>query len=259
MKKDWRGIAIQFGIPLWLIRQLAPDYLDLLLDAQLQNKLDEVTDRQVRRVLLSVRARRAITPYTELFRFLWEISLGKYWRAAKKVHSGSDQASGSGSGAGAAPITQFAYAAAGFTGTGSPSSTGAGPGVAVPGPQPFEDAGIKAGEVKAYRCWDLHGDGFLHSCVYSDYIWKPGEIAEGDPSKPHEGVYAFKSVLLLNNYGSIEKGTVTGTVDLWGEVYEHADGYRAQYAAISSIDESPYYDAKAIRKRYGLTKKRKKK
>jgi hypothetical protein len=105
----------------------------------------------------------------------------------------------------------------------------------------------------------LHPDGFLHSCVYSDFVWKPGEIMVGDPSQNDAGIYAFKSVLLLHNYGSVEKGTVTGTVDLWGEVYEHANGYRAQYAAISSIDDSPYYDAKAIRKTYGLTKRRKKK
>ena len=99
----------------------------------------------------------------------------------------------------------------------------------------------------------------MSSVVYSDFVWKPGEIAEGNPAEVDAGIYAYKSVLLLHNYGSIENGTITGTVDLWGEVYEHARGYRAQFAAIASIDDSPYYDAKALRKLYGLNKKRKKK
>ena len=78
----------------------------------------------------------------------------------------------------------------------------------------------------------------------------------GNPSEPYAGIYAYKSVLMLHNYGSPEKGSVTGTVDLWGEVYEHEHGYRAQFAAIASIDDSPYYDAKALRKLYKLKKKR---
>ena len=51
---------------------------------------------------------------------------------------------------------------------------------------------------------------------------------------------------------------VTGTVDLWGDVYEHVRGYRASKATIASIDDSPNYDAAVLRKLYGLNKKRKK-
>ena len=45
---------------------------------------------------------------------------------------------------------------------------------------------------------------------------------------------------------------VTGTVDLWGEAYEHERGYRASRAKITSIDGSPSYDAPALRRLYGL-------
>ena len=107
----------------------------------------------------------------------------------------------------------------------------------------------------AYRCWKVGADGFLRSVIYDSYVWKPGEIAEGDPGGgKHSGIYAYKSVLLLHNYGSPEQGTVTGTVEMWGEVYEHEHGYRAQYACIASIDDSPYYDAPALRKLYDLSK-----
>lgn len=261
MNKDWRGVAMQMGVPSWLIRRMAPDYLDLLLEAQMQGKLDDVTERQVRRVLLGLRTKRAVAPYLGIFRLGWEIISGKYWRAAAQVHSGPNTPSGTSTGTLGAPVAQFSYApGANPVPPGQPAGTGAGVGLqAAPQAQNFIDAGIKAGEVRGYRCWNLHADGLLHSVMYDEFVWKPGEIAEGEPNKPYAGIYAFKSILLLHNYGSPGARSVTGTVDLWGDVYEHEHGYRAQYAAVASIDDSPYYDAKALRKCYGLTKRRKKK
>ena len=52
---------------------------------------------------------------------------------------------------------------------------------------------------------------------------------------------------------------VSGKVYLWGEVVEHERGYRASKAAVASIDSSPNYNATVLRKRYGLTRARKKK
>jgi hypothetical protein len=93
--------------------------------------------------------------------------------------------------------------------------------------------------------------------AYQDHVcWKPGEIMEGDPSVYGEGIHAFKDLLGMGHYGNLylEEGTiVSGTVELWGEVYEHERGYRASKAAIASIDDSPFYDAAALRKLYGLT------
>ena len=59
-------------------------------------------------------------------------------------------------------------------------------------------------------------------------------------------------------YAGTPDGYVTGTVDLWGDVFEHERGYRASKAAVRSIDDSPHYDAKALRKLYGLNKRKKK-
>lgn len=267
--KSARGfLSERMNLPFWLTSRWQDDYVAQLLDAHLLNTSDAVTHRQVWAILLVERARRAAAPYLQLFKLAWEISRGLYWRTAKKIHSRSNAAPGSSTGTSATPVAQYTgfhpYAGIGavpttihfgLSGVGGFVGFGTAPSVVVPS-GPFEDEGIKAGEVTAYRCWKLGADGLLRSVVYDEYIWLPGAIAEGDPSMRDAGIYAYKSVLLLHNYGSVENGTITGTVDLWGEIYEHKHGYRAQYAAIASIDDSPYYDAAAIRKRYGLKQKR---
>jgi hypothetical protein len=95
----------------------------------------------------------------------------------------------------------------------------------------------------------------------SDFVWRPGEIVEGDVAE--EGVHAFKDRVAAGAYGyALERDValvITGTVYLWGEVIEHERGWRASKAAIASIDDSPYYDARELRYKYGLTRKRAKK
>lgn len=206
--------------------------------------MDQLTDRTVRRTLLTLRWKHAIAPYFAIFKLGWEIINGQYWRAAKEVHGSSNTASGASAGAFAAPVAQFA-----------------GPGVTFPtaaSAATFDDAGIRAGEVRAYRCWLLR-NGLLRS-VTQDFYWQPGETVAGD-AEHGEGVHAFKSILLMSEYGIYRENdiVVTGTIDLWGEVYEHELGYRASYAAVASIDDSPDYDAAELRKLYGLNRKRKKK
>ena len=92
------------------------------------------------------------------------------------------------------------------------------------------------------------------------------KTAEGDPSQPNQGVHGFKyrydacSYLsgfeTLDSFG-VEAAVISGTVELWGNVYEHTRGYRASKARIASIDDSPNYDAAALRKKYGLNRRRK--
>lgn len=251
------------------MKRMDERFIEGLFDAQMEGKLDAVTDRHVQRILLQLRWQRAISPYLQIFKLTWEVIRGKYWRAFKKVHSGSDKAPGSSPGASVTPVAQFPSGTfTHFPGTGPGATSGLTVAGVNPTPQPapfalqlFEDAGIKAGEVTGYRCWMLnHETGLLHSSVYVDYVWHPDKIAEGDPSKPHEGVYAYKSILDLHNYGTSDRHHVSGRVDMWGEVYEHERGYRAQYASISWIDDSPHYDASALRKLYGIgVRKRKKK
>lgn len=227
---------------------------------------DRVLDRRVHEVLREVRFRKAIEPWrvliTSLFKAAWSQTYGRYRRARSKVHIGAALQSGRLPGAVPSPgplsTHQFAGYGGGFTGTAvnpAPSPT-IGPG------QSFEDAGIRAGEVVAYRCWVLR-DGLLYSAAMSNYAWHPGKPAEGDPNKIDEGVHGFKNRHRACSYiGDYEQDgaiVVSGTVDLWGDVYEHEWGYRASKAAVASIDDSPHYDAAALRKLYKLGRRMRKK
>ncbi|WP_316176170.1 hypothetical protein [Bradyrhizobium sp. SZCCHNRI1073] len=101
-------------------------------------------------------------------------------------------------------------------------------------PEPaFEDAGIRAGEIIGYRAWELH-DGLLHS-MYAKYIWFPGVIERAHKIDEYwgTGLHAFKT--LAHARKEYSWANVFGEVALWGEVYEHERGYRAEYAAIRRI------------------------
>ena len=222
-------------------RQTQDDrYLQELLNSKGED--EQAIDRQVKFTLLALRWRAAIAPYLRIFKLAKEFLRGQYRTSATQVHSRAYQAPGTG------------YSGA-FVGTSSLSSF-----VPPSTPSPaatFADAGIRAGEVTGYRCWELR-DGLLYSMYQSTFCWKPGEVVEGDAAGG-DGVHAFKDILAVGSYGYTQHGShivVSGTVDLWGEVYEHERGYRASKAAIASIDDSPHYDAKALRKLYGLTRRR---
>ena len=206
---------------------------------------------EVHRILHQHRRRAAIEPYVTLatgryqyLKVIWEKLYGRYRRTTAPLHGGTTQVASRSSGT---------YGFSGSFGTGSADS------VAAPA---IEDAGIRAGEVVAYRCWILR-DGLLHSAYQSSFRWNPGENVDGDPSKPSEGVHAFKKRLdacsYISGYEDTDNIVVSGTVELWGVVYEHSRGYRGEKARIASIDDSPNYDAAALRKLYGLNKKIKKK
>jgi hypothetical protein len=100
----------------------------------------------------------------------------------------------------------------------------------------IEDAGIRAGEITAFRAW-VWKDGLLHSMA-AQFVWIPGAIVEGDPSSGL-GVHAFKTlgdaVGQYGFYGDTRLPVVFGTVSLWGDVIEHEKGYRAEFAAIESL------------------------
>lgn len=125
----------------------------------------------------------------------------------------------------------------------------------------LENGGIRAEDLIGWRIWRVCV-GFLQS--YSQgIIWEPNEPMEGKPGDhDHVGVWAFreqrraieKMLGALPIYGI---PFVYGSVRLWGDVVEHTDGYRAQYARILSIDGGLHLtpDQLAdIRRRYGVTK-----
>lgn len=257
-------------LPEWLLKSVLRRSIDdstdvfaaLLMHPLDQGELDRVTNNKIKYILLQERWYRAAAPYIAIFKLAGELIRGRYWPTTKKVHGSADPAPGAGAGAAGIPVAQFAGPTgftAGFAGPANQAPTGSS-GVTL---SAFEDSGVRAGEVVAYRVWRLR-NGILHSCYRSNFSWQPGEIVEGNPDNLGEGVHAFKSLLNACRYGvDYDKCSgeeiVTGTVELWGDVYEHERGYRASKAAIKWIDDSPEYDAKALRKLYGLTRGRKKK
>lgn len=105
-----------------------------------------------------------------------------------------------------------------------------------------EDAGIRAGEIVAYRCWRLISNRLIS--LVAPTIWNPGVTIEGGDVLTQEkqtGVHAFRErdwcYVEAMNCAILKSPIVIGTVALWGEVMEHDFGYRAQYGKIVSIDD----------------------
>jgi hypothetical protein len=104
---------------------------------------------------------------------------------------------------------------------------------------PVEDAGIRAGEITAYRVWNIHKDGLLHSVYISDHIWMPGQVVHAPKvrSSYGEGIHAFKTMdKALSEYGLSFSQRVFGEVALWGDVVEFEYGWKAEYAAITKLN-----------------------
>ncbi len=108
--------------------------------------------------------------------------------------------------------------------------------------QALEDAGIRAGEIIAYRAWVLE-PGLKLKSMARDYWWAPKGIEHEPNVEPYwgRGLFAYKSLELVKNEFPSEYLTggiiVYGEVALWGEVIEHDFGYRAEYAKITKIIE----------------------
>jgi hypothetical protein len=104
--------------------------------------------------------------------------------------------------------------------------------------------GIRAGEIIAYRAWRVmvpswseRPDYCLHSVYKQDYVWDPEQPASGDVR--FHGIYSFKQVIKSREqygYSSAGDPLVFGSVKIWGEIVEHEDGYRSEFARIASLD-----------------------
>lgn len=110
--------------------------------------------------------------------------------------------------------------------------------------------------IVAYRTWKWDADGLKS---LNAERWLPGEALEARCrafplilalNGPHErcscGIYAAKDVQHLIETGYMAYGQVHGEVYLWGKIYEHTLGYRAQYAYpkafVLPYDVVPYSD-----------------
>lgn len=159
-----------------------------------------------------------------------------------------------------------------------------------PKPPTLPYAGIRTGELIGHRLWWLI-DGCLCSLAHRR-LWQPGETIHGDTKEVvwndpfwnetiWGGVYAFLEGELLvaeirniaglveevrqmrrrwgfwhpmNWNGLAETETfVSGTIKMWGDVFEHQRGYRAEFAKLNSIDEIfGLGDIDALREKYGV-------
>lgn len=194
------------------------------------------------------------------------------WQAGTSASSDSDQASGSGwTGTHTAIIAgnhtyTITWSAAGniaswdlpnFTGWVTCNDTPAEPEPAI------ESAGIRAGEIVAYRCWRIEFGKLISMHMGHDWIKGGQPQAQGWGSDhPSVGFHAWKTWQDAKIYGRVHSWTdivVVGSVHLWGEVIEHEDGFRAEYAAIKSIDKvygAGFFDKisilKQLRRHYGV-------
>jgi hypothetical protein len=132
----------------------------------------------------------------------------------------------------------------------------------------IKSTGIEAGEITAWRCWRvvpaLVKDELYCCSVVRMVVWPPSEPMTGDVVAGL-GVFSWKSKSAARSYGRAQYSTgdrlVMGSIKIWGEVVEHEDGYRAEYAQIESIDEvvcfpswlSGKKNLNALRAKYGVS------
>lgn len=143
----------------------------------------------------------------------------------------------------------------GFSGGGGGGGQGK---VSYPGPYPthfywdeckpkevFKNTGIRVGEILGWRGWRAQ-DGFLRSTA-KECIWSPSEPmravdkTDGNSFSVGEyGLYAFKTeseflTFFWKEYKSTEGIFLYGKVHLWGHIFEHELGYRAEFAKVLSL------------------------
>lgn len=102
----------------------------------------------------------------------------------------------------------------------------------------------KAGELIGHRAWTLKAKNLLGS-YSANVVWFPGQPMDdrtgsenvGIDDHNTAGVWAFKNPYALGReFWNAAQAHVFGTVWMWGTIIEHEHGYRAQYAAIRSLD-----------------------
>ena len=119
---------------------------------------------------------------------------------------------------------------------------------------PLEDTGLKVGEIIGYRMWRVR-DGYLVSYSTS-HAWLPNEVMKGDPKENNdEGIWAFKEKSRALNKMLDSGNAVMGSIKMWGRIIEYTQGYRSEFAKITSLDCIRPRDKKFLRQlqeEYGL-------
>jgi len=107
----------------------------------------------------------------------------------------------------------------------------------APAPKPpLLQVGIKVEDLVGWRIWGLTLTGMLKSYARLN-VWLPGEIMGGVPGDyDSKGVWAFRERGPAETKLHANPAHVLGRVKLWGQVVEHQDGFRAQFARIVALD-----------------------
>ena len=97
---------------------------------------------------------------------------------------------------------------------------------------------MEIGEITAWRVWRLGKDGVVYSPIVN-LAWRPGGVMRSPlGAGAEDGIYASKLRPEIKWPPSSRASwpLVIGRVLLWGTVFEHAKGYRAENARILSFD-----------------------
>jgi hypothetical protein len=115
---------------------------------------------------------------------------------------------------------------------------------------------IEIGTQQAYRFWRYvfppHDAPVRLLSFVAETRWHPHRIVAGTtPDEGEQGIHGYKTMddLIFSIRGEPERlvvrsqmsgcdGIVIGTIALWGIVWDHAHGYRAQYARPMSFMSS---------------------
>ncbi len=105
--------------------------------------------------------------------------------------------------------------------------------------KPKKSESIETGELIGYRAWRWQPPCLVS--ISSAYVWDYDEPAGGDSLTASGGIYSFKEYKTLNievnNGHSKTCCWVLGSIYIYGEVIEHATGYRAEFAKIRSLNK----------------------
>ena len=103
-------------------------------------------------------------------------------------------------------------------------------------PLPELKTEIKPGEITAYRVWRIVDDKLFSVAV--EFEWENG-VMESYIDDHTQGIHCWKTMDGAKSYASNYNflPVAIGTIEIWGTVLEHDDGYRAEFAVIKSVDE----------------------
>jgi len=96
---------------------------------------------------------------------------------------------------------------------------------------PYE--GIRPGEIIGYRVWRLERNKLR--AVTADYMWKRGANGPATDIATTGGFYALKELSDAMRMLMLGSPCAIGKIAMWGEVIEHEQGYRAEYATIVEL------------------------